>query len=106
MFFTYGKYDVNIKKENTMSTKNNWFIGAGIVIGLIVLFALPFVWQTFFHAQGFGMMGGGTGFGFSPMRGGMGFGMSFMWLIPIALLTLVGLSIAALIKYLRTPSAK
>jgi hypothetical protein len=94
-----------------MSTKNKWFIGAEIVLGLIVLFALPFVWQTFFHAQGFGMMGasmmrGGTGFGFSPMRGGIGFGISFMWLIPLALLTLVGLSIAALIKYLRTPSAK
>jgi hypothetical protein len=94
-----------------MSTKNKWLIGAGIVIGLIVLFALPFVWQTFFHAQGFGMMGGfpmhgSTGFGFSPMRGGMGFGMSFLWLIPLALLTLVGLSIAALIKYLRAPSAK
>jgi hypothetical protein len=33
----------------------------------------------------------------------MGFGMFFMWLIPLGLLTLIGLSIAALIKYLRTP---
>jgi|GEM_PF-1290540 len=93
-----------------MSTKNKWLVGAGIVVGLIVLFALPFVWQTLFHAQGFGMMGypmhGGTGFGFSPMRSGMGFGMSFLWLIPLALLTLLGLSIAALIKYLKTPSSK
>jgi hypothetical protein len=93
-----------------MSTKNKWFIGAGIVLGLLVLFALPFAWQTLFHAQGFGMMGGfpmhgGTGLGFSSMRGGLGFGMSFMWLIPLALLTLIGLGIAALIKYLRTPSA-
>ena len=93
-----------------MSTKNKWLIGVGIVVGLIVLFALPFAWQALFHAQSFGMMGYNNspiqGFGFSPMRGGMGFGMSFMWLIPLALLTLVGLSIAALIKYLRAPSAK
>ncbi len=91
-----------------MSTKNKWFIGAGIVLGLLVLFALPFAWQTLFQAQGFGMMGGypmHDGLGFLPMRSGLGFGMSFMWLIPLALLTLIGLSIAALIKYLRTPSA-
>jgi len=87
-----------------MSTKNKWLIGIGIVVGLIVLFALPFVWHTLFPAQGFGMMGYGMhGFGYSPMRGGFGFGMGFMWLIPLALLTLIGLGIAALIKYLRAP---
>jgi hypothetical protein len=96
-----------------MTTKNKWLIGAGIAVGLIVLFALPFIWQAFFPAQGYGMMGGfgaspmrgGTNFGFFPMFGGMGFGMFFVWLIPLALLTLVGLGIAALIKYLRAPSA-
>jgi len=95
-----------------MSTKNKWLVGGGIALGLIVLFALPFVWYALFPAQGFGMMGYGYGhmpmmggFGFSPMRGGMGFGMFFLWLIPLALLTLIGLSIAALIKYLRTPLA-
>jgi hypothetical protein len=93
-----------------MSTKNKWLIGAGVVVGLIVLFALPFAWQTLFHPQGYGMMGYGNmpmhgGFGFSPFYGGMGFGMFFMWLIPLGLLTLIGLSIAALIKYLRTPQA-
>jgi hypothetical protein len=92
-----------------MSTKNKWLIGAGIVIGLIVLFALPFAWHALFPAQGYGMMGYGYGnmpmhgYGFSPMRGGFGFGMSFIWIIPLALLTLIGLGIAALIKYLRTP---
>ena len=90
-----------------MSTKNKWLIGAGIVVGLIVLFALPFAWHALFSAQGYGMMSGyGYGmhsFGFSPMHGGFGFGMSFMLLIPLALLTLIGLGIAALIKYLRTP---
>ena len=92
-----------------MSTKNKWLIGAGIVIGLIVLFALPFAWHALFPVQGYGMMGYGYGnmpmhgYGFSPMRGGFGFGMSFIWIIPLALLTLIGLGIAALIKYLRTP---
>jgi len=96
-----------------MSTKNKWLIGVGIVLGLIVLFALPFAWQSLSHPQGFGMTGGhgygnmpmhgGQGYGFSPMHGGFGFGMSFMLIIPLALLTLIGLSIAALIKYLRTP---
>lgn len=93
-----------------MSTRNKWLIGAGIVIGLIVLFALPFAWHALFPVQGYGMMGygnmpmhGGQGYGFAPMHGGFGFGMSFMLIIPLALLTLIGLSIAALIKYLRTP---
>ena len=101
-----------------MSTKNKWLIGAGVVLGLIVLFALPFAWQAVFPAQGFGMtlapgvragVGYGNmpmhGFGFSHMRSGIGFGMFFMWLIPLALLTLSGLSIAALIKYLRLSKA-
>jgi hypothetical protein len=93
------------KKEIIMSTKNKWLIGTGIVVGLIVLFALPFAWHALFPAQGYGMMNGYGmhNFGFSPMRGGFGFGMSFMLLIPLALLTLIGLGIAALIKYLRTP---
>ena len=102
-----------------MSTKNKWLLGIGIAIGLVVLFFLPSMWQALFPAQGFGMMGQGFGMmghgnvsmmnnaGFSHMRGGgmMGYGTSFLWLIPLTLLTLVGLSIAALIKYLRTPTA-
>ena len=93
-----------------MSTKNKWLIGAGIVVGLIVLFALPFAWQALFSTQNYGAWGGMHGgmgsSGFFPMFGGMGFGMFFMWLIPLALLTLVGLGIAALIKYLNTPTSK
>ena len=91
-----------------MSTKNKWLIRIGIAIGLIVLFALPFIWRAFFPVQGYGMMGGYGmhGFGFSPMFGGFGFGMFFMLLIPLGLLTLIGLGIAALIKYLRTPPAQ
>jgi hypothetical protein len=48
-------------------------------------------------------MGGYGMHGFSPMFGGFGFGMFFMWLIPLGLLVLIGLGIAALIKYLRAP---
>lgn len=92
-----------------MTTKNKWLLGVGIIVGLIVLFALPFVWQALFHPQGFGMMGAPMmyGNGFSPMHGGinfgMGFGMLFMGLIPLGLIVLIGLGIAALIKYLKTP---
>lgn len=92
-----------------MSVKNKWLLGTGIVLGLIVLFALPFIWRVFMPAYGFGMMSGHSpmmyGGGFSHMGGGMGFGMALLWLIPPALLVLVGLGIAALIKYLRAPSA-
>jgi hypothetical protein len=109
-FFTFEAYD-GIQKEIVMTTKNKWLIGIGVVVGLIVLFALPFLWHALFPAQGYGMWGGmhmrgGMGSGFFPIFGGMGFGMFFMWLIPIGLLTLIGLGIAALIKYLNTPSAK
>ena len=92
-----------------MSTKNKWLLGIGIVVGLIVLFALPFLWHALYPAAGYGTGVGGYGmhgFGFSPMHGGMGFGMFFVWLIPLGLLVLIGLGIAALIKYLNTPSAK
>jgi hypothetical protein len=94
-----------------MSTKNRWLIGIGIAVGLIILFALPFLWHALFPYQGYGMWGGmhmrgGIGPGFSPMYGGMGFGMFSMWLIPLGLLVLIGLGIAALIKYLKTPPSQ
>jgi hypothetical protein len=96
-----------------MTVKNKWLIGVGIVVGLVVLFFLPFVWHSLFPVQsvGYGAWGGmpmhgGAGMGFFPMFGGMGFGMFFVWLISLALLTLVGLGIAALIKYLNTPTSK
>lgn len=91
-----------------MSTRNKWLIGIGIAVGLIVLFFLPSIWHILFPYQGYGMWGGmhmrgGYGPGFFPMFGGMGFGMLFMGLIPLGLLVLTGLAIAALIKYLKTP---
>ena len=92
-----------------MSKSTKWIIG--IVIGLIVLMvALPFVWQAVFpSAYGYGMMGYGRtpvlGYGHMPMMGGSGFGFMpfgalFMWLIPLGLLVLIALGIAALAKYL------
>ena len=96
-----------------MSTKNKWFVGIGITIGLIILFFLPFVWQTLFHAHVIGgMMGYGNnpyshspkmrGNGFSPAFGMMVVSAFFIWLIPLGLLVLSGLGIAALVKYLRS----
>jgi len=92
-----------------MSTKNKWLVGIGVALGLVALFALPFVWQALFPAQGFGMMGYGHapmmyGNGYSPMMGGgLGFGFFFMALFPLTALALAGLSVAALVKYLRAP---
>jgi hypothetical protein len=83
-----------------MSTTAKWVIG--IVVGLIVLFLLPFAWQALFPTYGYGMMG----YGRVPMMGNYGyggfmpFGMIFMWLIPLGLIALIGLGIAALVKYL------
>ncbi len=84
-----------------MSNTVKWTIG--VVIGLVVLFLVPLAWRLVFPAYGFGMMSGG--YGHMPMMGGYGygfmpFGMIFMWLIPIGLLVLIGLGIAALVKYL------
>jgi len=93
-----GDYDLVIKKGALrMSTSTKWIIG--IVIALILVLALPFIWHALFPSYGYGMMG----YGRAPMMGGYGFmpfGMLFMWLLPIGLLILIALGIAALIKYL------
>ncbi len=87
-----------------MKNSTKWIIG--IMIGLVVLFALPFVWQLLFPAySGYGMMRGAGGYGYHmPMMGyGFGFmpfGMIFMWLIPLGTLVFLGLGIAWLVKQL------
>ncbi len=92
-----------------MSNVWKWVLGIVIVVG--VLFVLPALGWLFMPFGGYGMMG----YGRYPMMGGwhmpmmyggydaFGFGMIFAWLIPLGLLVLIGLAIAALIKFLRTP---
>lgn len=98
-----------------MSTNNKWLIGIGVILLLAVMYALPFVFQSV-APGGYGMMGGGgmmrngggmAGGGYNAMHNMMHGGMmmggyGFTWLVLLALLTLLGLSIAALIKYLRS----
>ena len=74
--------------------KNSWKWIIGIVVVLVVLFALPTVlWGSFGQA---GMMAGDYGNWSHPMMGGysyspfgsllMGFGMLLVWVLPLALL--------------------
>lgn len=78
-----------------MNTTWKWIIG--VIVVLVVLFALPtFIWGFFGHG---GMMAGGYGNWGHPMMGGynyhpfgglfMGFGMLLVWALPLALLGLV-----------------
>lgn len=75
--------------------KNNWKWIVGVALVLVLLFALPFLFRTFFGYGYGGMMGGYSGWG-HPMMGGwglgglfMGFGMLLMWAIPLGLLFLI-----------------
>jgi hypothetical protein len=90
-----------------MSKTTKWIIG--IVLAVVILqFAMPFVWHLI-YPTGYGMMGGGFGYGSRmPMMGGtpfgfgmhpmMGFGGLFMWLLPLGLLVLIVLGIVYLWK--------
>jgi hypothetical protein len=83
-----------------MKNSTKWIIG--IVIGLVVLFALPFLWQLLFPAySGYGLHMPMMGYG--AARGGTGLtflGGFFMWLIPLGTLVFLGLGIAWLVKQL------
>lgn len=91
-----------------MSKTTKWIIG--IVAVLVVLqFVMPFIWQLLYPITGgYGMMGnsygmmrgGGMMGGFGHMGFGFGFGGIFMFLLPLGLLILIGLSIAYLWKKL------
>ncbi len=85
-----------------MKLNPKWVIGISLV--LLVLFALPFLWRVFMPYSGYGMMRG-YGYGMPMMNYGFGmmpFGLLFMWLIPLGILTLIGLGIAWLVKQLTT----
>ncbi len=98
-----------------MSSTAKWILG--VTVFLVVLFMVaPFIWQAVFPNQGYGMMNYGPGhmrLGPGSMMGGSQFGVEgygygmnpfgffFMGLIQLGVLVLLGLSIAALIKYLR-----
>jgi len=89
-----------------MSTKNKWLIGIGVVLLLAVMYALPFVLQSTVPAYGCGLWHDGRRRWHDGRRHDGGntasVGIRPHWLIPLALLTLIGLGIAALIKYLRS----
>jgi len=85
-----------------MKLSPKWIVG--IVLIVVVLFAIPFLWQVSMSLGGYGMMRG-YGYGMPMMRYGFGmmpFGMLFMWLIPLGLLTLIVLGIVWLIKQITT----
>ena len=90
--------------------KMNWKWLVGITLILIVLAALPFVWQLIFPATNVYGYGYGYGMhmpmmGYSYGYGTMVFGMLFMWLIPASTLILIVLGIVWLVKQLTAKSS-
>ncbi len=84
--------------------KNTWKWILGIAALLVVLFALPFVYNRLFGYGYYGMMGGNTwghpmmGGGTYPFFGGftMIFGMILAWGIPLGLVLLAVYGVARL----------
>jgi len=78
-----------------------WILGVVLVLGLA---SISFFSNMPAYAQ-YPMMSNGYGWHMPMMQSGYGMwglGMFWMWLIQLGLLVTVGLSIAALIKYLKT----
>lgn len=87
-----------------MQTIWKWLLG--IALALTVLIVVPFVWVSILPSNGYRMMGYGTGWHMPMGFGGsgmMGPAMFVLWLIPPALLVLIGLAIAWLARALSTP---
>ena len=91
-----------------------WKWTLGIAVALLVLgsFGAPLFMHLFFgygmmsgYGPGWGMMGGGYGFGPSGMMGGgygfMGLGMFFSFLIQLGILALIVLGIIWLVRELK-----
>ncbi len=84
-----------------MKNTRKWILG--IAVAFVALLTLPFAWRLIFPYDRYQMMGYGYGWQMPMMYGGngmMGFGMLFMWLSSLALLALIGLGTAWLIKAL------
>lgn len=83
--------------------KNIWKWLLGFVLAGITLLTLLFAQILSLPNSGYGMRSYGYGWHMPMMFGGfgmMGFGMVFMWLLSLALLILIGLGIAWLVKAL------
>lgn len=89
--------------------KNTWKWIVGVVLVLVLLFALPFLFGSLFGYGPGGMMGryggwGHMGNGYTPFGGlFMGFGMLLMWAIPLGLLFLVIYGAVRLANQSKTP---
>ena len=82
--------------------KNFWKWFLGIALVLVILFALPLVYQWLFPT--YGMMGGRFG-GYGSMMSGFGFmpfGFLGMGFVPLLLLGLLGLGIYWLVSNTHT----
>ena len=82
-----------------MKNTQKWMLG--IALAFAALLTLPFVWRLISPYGRYQIMGYGYGWQMPMMYAGngmMGFGMLFMWLISLALLVLIGLGIAWLVK--------
>ena len=85
--------------------EKSWKWLFGIAAILAILLAAPFAWGSLGYSGNYPMMGYQNGWHMPMGFGGagmMGFGMLFVWLIPPALLILMGLAIAWLIRSLKS----
>lgn len=76
--------------------KNNWKWIVGVILLLVIMFALPFLWRAIFGYSYGGMMRSGSSNWGHPMMGGwgvgglfLGLGMLLMWIVPLGLLFLI-----------------
>ncbi len=86
-----------------MKSKTGWILA--IVLSLVALFFLPSLFMGRFWTGGYGGMMSGPG-----MMGGFGYlnplgflGMALMWLVPVGVLVLLVVGVAALFNGLTRP---
>jgi hypothetical protein len=89
-----------------VNNTSKWVVGS-VLVG-VALMVVPFVSRFFLPYGRYEMMGYGYGWHIPMMYGRYGmasFGMLFMWLIPLALLVLIGSGIAWLVRALTAKNA-